>query len=567
MIPQAVIGYKDFYGAPAPEDVFIFLRKYPTDLIILELSKINALIFQESDDKLTLHKKIIAASFSLLNEDKKQLLGNILSRGKNLEAMPFLFSSQSISKLISLTFDNYYYVDTDVQVNKVEFQNDLWDNILIANEIYYAQMTESDDINTYRGLWKLGMMQQSYIRGFNELTLTGNIKVLLFYKFLKTKFESGEQLIDEFIKLMKLTGFFDYGLMTMEIVSKTVSSYSKDGQAKWVMNFTESQLRMTEHFSYRPTDFQKGKSMSNVHRHIMTHPFYFLLNKHPIVIDFNFLSYMAEISLTFNFYSFTSLNGSSKYPKIKDFKRMLGKSYYEEFIMDQLVKSIFNKRGFKVFDDKTKNFADFTVVHEKDIYFFEIKSADLSLNTLEDNNDEEFEEFIKEQYATKSDKYGRRKGIYQLLKHIEDFAITDKLDSLLNGSSKNNWNIYPIIVYTENALDIPGVNGYLNDIFQAEAKAYQSHFKKIYPVAVINLTTFIEKYSLLKENPLLLKTWIKSYWDRCNSSRRSFEKNRNPTQFLRAGNPFRYYLNDTLQKQDPMVNFKTIAENLGLNQN
>jgi hypothetical protein len=567
MMPQAVTGYKDFYGAPAPEDAFVFLKKYPTDLIILELSKINALIFQERDDKLILLKKIIAASFSFLNENKKQLLGNTLTRRRDPEEMPVLFSSQSISKLISLSFDNYYYEDTDKQINTVEFQNDLWDNILVANEIYYAQLKDSDDVTTYKGLWKLGMMQQSYIRSFNELTLTGNIKVLLFYKFLKNKFESGNQLIDEFIKSMKLNGFFDYGLMTMEIVSKSLSSYDKDGQAKWVMNFTESQLRMTEYFSYRPTDFQNGKSINNVHRQIMTHPFYFLLNKHPIVIDFNFLSFMAEISLTFNFYSFTSLNGSGKYPKFKDFKGMLGKFYYEEFIMDQLIRSIFCGRSYKVFDDKTKKSADFTVVHEKDIYFFEIKSADLSLDTLENNNAEQFEKFIIEQYATNSNQHGRRKGIYQLLKHIKDFATTDKLDGLLNGSSKNNYNIYSIVVYTENALDIPGVNGYLNDIFQKEAKIYKSHFKKVYPVTAINLTTFIEKYSLLKESPLLLKKWIKGYWNRCNSNRQSFEKSRHPYQFLKAGNPFKYYLNETLEQQDPMINFRTIVESLGLNQN
>ena len=47
----AVSGYTDHFKQPMPEDRLYYLREYPTDLILLRLSKVNALLFQERNNE------------------------------------------------------------------------------------------------------------------------------------------------------------------------------------------------------------------------------------------------------------------------------------------------------------------------------------------------------------------------------------------------------------------------------------------------------------------------------------------------------------------------------------
>ncbi|WP_222538247.1 hypothetical protein [Pedobacter polysacchareus] len=47
----AVLTYSQQFSEKPPKDPLIFIRPYPTDFILLKLSKINAILFQEGDEK------------------------------------------------------------------------------------------------------------------------------------------------------------------------------------------------------------------------------------------------------------------------------------------------------------------------------------------------------------------------------------------------------------------------------------------------------------------------------------------------------------------------------------
>lgn len=46
---RAVIDYSQIYGEAPPERLFDLLRSYPTDLILVRLSKINTIIYLQSN--------------------------------------------------------------------------------------------------------------------------------------------------------------------------------------------------------------------------------------------------------------------------------------------------------------------------------------------------------------------------------------------------------------------------------------------------------------------------------------------------------------------------------------
>ncbi|NOT50083.1 MAG: hypothetical protein HOP10_02255 [Chitinophagaceae bacterium] len=566
LITEAVTGYKDFYKMPPPEDEFSLLRSYPTDLIIMELAKVNAILFQEMGSKNEVLAKILSEVFPMLDEKRRRNVFREMGVSEKLEFLPNLFASPPISKLIGLCFDNYYYVSTDEVVNTYQFQQDLFDSILIANQRYYNQVKGEDDVNTYEIQWKLGLMQQYYIRRFDYISLTGQTKVLLFHKFIWHHFPEGQQLIKEFTDAMGSNGFFSPALVAMELVSKSLNNYQIDKKPKWSVVFSESLKKMMEHFSLRPTEILEGKQSGHVHKNIMTHPFYYLLNEYAVVLDYDYLAYIVEFSLTYNFYNFTSLNGSEKYKTFNSFKSMLGKSYYEDFITGEIIRKVFASKGYQVFDDRKEFFPDFTICHyDADMVLMEVKSAELNIEALENCDAIRVKDFLDVQFAGKKQGKERNKGIYQLIESIRQLAESNKLDSLLKSpDNKEKCTLYPTLIYTDHVFDITWINGYLNNIFEEEIKPYKKYFKKIYPLTMINQSILIDKYDLLKDDPKLLKSWIEQYWKRHQSNIQSFRKKRDPNQFLKAGTSFTFFLGDILPQRNGLEFFRRIADDLEL---
>lgn len=565
MKPTAVFGYKDTYNLPVPEDRFALLRQYPTDLIVMEVAKINSFLFHEPFDNKRLHQKVFSVIFPQLDDRRRKVIAAILAREIRDGYWPQFFASPPLSTLLSDSFSSFNHPPTDLVVNMVQFQQDLWDTILMYNQWYYGQVGGDDNLNTYTTQWKLGMMQQLYIRNINYVSLIGPTKVLLFYKFITTAFPEGRRYVEEFVNVMGLAGFFDYTLLAGQITSQTLSSYEQDQNARWHISLNEIQHKMIRHFSFRHADLATNRRI-NVHMNIMTHPFYYLMDEHPVILDFHYLNYFSEISLIYNFYHFTSLKNSELFPSFTSFKGMLGKSYYEEFMTGEIIRSIFSKKGFQVFDDAIEGFPDFAVSRfGSDLFLFEVKSSEVRMRVADELDANELKTFLDEQLASLGQGNARKKGIFQLINSIHQLVQTSKLDELLQkGSEKKKATIYPILIYTDPLLDIPCINSYINDIFQKEVAPYRQYFKKIFPVTLMNQTTLIDKYDLLKADPKILKDWIESFWKRNESNHRSYSKSGDPNQFLKAGISFTFFLNEILPGRDSLKYFRSIVQDLQL---
>lgn len=548
MIAQGVIDYSAFYRKPMPPGRLNRFKKYPTDAIIMELAKINAILYQELGNQQMELKRIVTEVFPQLDSVRKHLLAALLA-DKDINEYPKIFSSPSISYLYSFCFTHFRKAMSDEPIPVVQLQQDLWDGILIGNEIYYNRGNRHNDLGSYEAIWALGMMQQQYIRRFEYVSTIGQIKVLFFHRFVHTYFENSIELVNQFNKALVLTSFFDYALTSMSIISESLKNGLEQKQAKWAIEFNDVLHTMFAPFSLRSHHLGKTEKVFHVHKDIMTHPFYYLLDQHPIILDFNYLAYVVEFSLTFNFYRHTSLYKTLRFKDFKSFRGMLGKEYYEKFITGAILRALYSSKDYIVMDDASQGYPDFSIrdTTGRSLFLLEVKSVELSLETLERLAVEEFKEFINDQFASKKSETERNKGIFQLIDSIKRLSISEALSKLLpENSAKGKYEIYPIIIYTENVLDIAGVNAYINELFENEVAIYQRYFRKIHPVTLINQATFIEEYPLLKKQPRIIEAWIKGYWKRVISNRNSYRKSKHPYQFLRAGISFTHYLMDIL---------------------
>ena len=138
MRPVAVIKYSEFHKVPIPDDSFSLLRQYPTDLIIIKLSKVNHYLFHEVNRTAESQKLIMQNCFSNLTLSRIKRLSEELADTVDSGELTF-FTGPSILKLINLSLLNFHPNPVeDEPVNITQFENDLFDSILMCNEQYYS---------------------------------------------------------------------------------------------------------------------------------------------------------------------------------------------------------------------------------------------------------------------------------------------------------------------------------------------------------------------------------------------------------------------------------------------
>jgi hypothetical protein len=98
------------------------------------------------------------------------------------------------------------------------------------------------------------------------------------------------------------------------------------------------------------------------------------LDKHPVIIDYNFLGFLVNIGFAFNFYTYTSLKKQKRFDEYKGFQGFLGKEFYETFVAGKFLQNIFSKSAF-FSGNHLSEYTDFaTIRDEKEVFLFEVKA-------------------------------------------------------------------------------------------------------------------------------------------------------------------------------------------------
>jgi hypothetical protein len=423
-----VTSYTNFTSLPIPDDHFYLLRSYPTDLLILRLARINSFLFNDVEKNSKTQLAILGECFPQISGEKKSQVINALKQAMNDRDIAF-FTAPTISRLIGLCLQNYKpNPEENDPINLSKLEDDLLDSLLIQNQLYYNREPNDQDLNTYEAIWRLQLLQQQYIRSHRDLIFLSPIKNFLFYKFMMCHFPDGPRYLKEFCQSLDISAYFNYLMSFKDILQKIIES-SQQGETKHILDLDTSQRKVIAPFALKPEELSENSYKGNVHAELMSHPFYFVMNRHAVIIDPHFFRYIIDISLPFQFHKLSSLNKAPRFKSFEAFKSELGKKYYEEFIVKQILQNIFSARNYTVSDaPENSPLSDFTIVrNQRQILMIEVKSSSIHYNPLEQVDLEKFKQHIDNEFCQeKTGVKSKPKGVYQLVQQLNDFATTAK---------------------------------------------------------------------------------------------------------------------------------------------
>jgi hypothetical protein len=567
MKPVAVIKYSEFHKTPPPGDSFSLLKQYPTDFIVLRLSKINHFLFHEANNQRKAQTLILNDVFPNLPKELTTKISTEFSFTDKGVQFAF-FTGPTTLKLINLALLNFHRLPVeDRPVSLSQFEKDLFNSILICNDLYFDDFLSRSDLRTYESIWRLQMMQQMNFRDHIELIFLAPIRNFLFHKYMITDFPDGREYLKEFAKNLELQSYFEYNMLFQGITHQIINEYKETERPKHIVDPSDAQRKILQSFALKPEYLQKGKYNGETHGELIPHPFY-TLDKHLVILDLYFFNYIVDIALIYNVYHYSSIQRLPHFKTFSDFKGTLGRTFYEQFIMKEIFKKLYVGKNYSLLDSEhDSSFPDFTLVrNQRDILFIEIKSSALNYKAMQELSVDEFKNFLDKNFRQeKVDAKTKNRGVYQLIKHISSLADSDLLDKLLREPErKQRTIIYPVIVYTDNSMDMAGVNSYLNEDFQRAVSPFITKFRKINPVTAINLGFFLRYFLKLKEQPTLLFDLITDYWKKVGEVRKEFDSHPHPMPFFKYNISFDQYVSEKIRNNDPIKNFSAIVKDLDL---
>jgi hypothetical protein len=533
MNPIVVRTYTDVYQKPIPDDHFLLLRPYPTDLIITCLAKINVLVFQEPNQTkqaLKIFKEVFLPEGGELPPFAEKLAA-LMDQQDQL-----LFSVQSLSYLIRATLSNYKAIeDVEEDGDPRQFPLHLFDTILIYNSVVYD--AEEIDMESYHGIWEITLRQQNYFRDFNALFYTAPVKFIFIRNFFNSTHD-GRQLLLEFEQAFQLKNIWQFIHHFMELI-KFVMPQKETGRYIFPKQMINPEILRNYSF-----DKNQPKKNLTIHMDIIPKPFYEVDGQHVAVLDFNYFRYFMDQGFFWCLYQHTSLKNRAKYPDFNAFNGALGLSYFEQFLVSQLLNSIFAGRH-QVLIEKDKVREDFWIrPNQKDLLLIECKMTDLNPLTTEAFDTNKFEAAINRNFAQqKNGKKEKAKGIFQLERQLE-LLYREQTESaqLLKLKSLKNLNVYPVIVYSDQVFDHAGVNAYVAQQFEKIAAKYPNTPYRIRGLTLINVNSFINHYDNLCQNAGALTGLIASYHKYIRGKQKGYQKLGGATLFFQQNISFEHYV-------------------------
>lgn len=182
---------------------------------------------------------------------------------------------------------------------------------------------------------------------------------------------------------------------------------------------------------------------------------------------------------------------TEKVPAYVQLKQMVGQKFTEHYLFYKVINRVLADRRYekKTGQEMAKHgdgLPDYYARKAQRIFLFEFKDIQLNRKVI---SSEDYETIIKsiENELVESEK-GRPKGVTQLVnaidKHFEEIVG--------NGHEKGNLQVYPILVYSDNSLDIEGINYYLNNRFLKILKSRNIRTDiKVKDLVMVNINTLI----------------------------------------------------------------------------
>ena len=221
-------------------------------------------------------------------------------------------------------------------------------------------------------------------------------------------------------------------------------------------------------------------------------PLYKTYKRGYMVIDENM--YMKKIyrGPLFELHKETTLRETISF---EDYKNDISKKYFEDILFNGIVRQLSQKENSIVhFDGNSDNGEpDLYFRHGNDVFLIEFKDYLFPESVLTANNFGTFKKYINERFLVTNE--NKNKGISQLVKCIYNlFNKKYRFDLELNNKIDRGerLNIHPIICHTDFMFSMPGINEYLNCLFNEQLKLKKCDYSGIRRVTLMNLEVLFD---------------------------------------------------------------------------
>ncbi|WP_123962654.1 hypothetical protein [Chryseobacterium sp. 5_R23647] len=207
--------------------------------------------------------------------------------------------------------------------------------------------------------------------------------------------------------------------------------------------------------------------------------------------------------------------------KYGDFFSYFNKRFSEEFLMKNLLDSIFEKKYFhkkKEFVKEQENEPDYYVRYNNAIYLFENKDVLISKGVKASRSIQPIFDFLRQKFFLNKKK---KVGIQQLIFSIKQ--IVDNEFPFDDGANKKqNFEIFPVLIVHDRILQAPGINYILNKWFKEELRnTIDIDFNKnrIHNLTLIDIDTLITWEPHIKNKISSFKKLLLSHSDKISRTK------------------------------------------------
>jgi len=399
---------------------------------------------------------------------------------------------------------------------------------------------DDDELN----LFKAFLVINSQLNGFQKLDNlnTDNFEKLVDLSLVFKFPESDLALFDnddlEFIKLVystiykveELFKFLNSNPEFEELKNQFLNSFNTKTEEDFLyqMKYLFGKLlisKMAKSYIFKITDttsvdFLKSMTSENIKidedfTHLKDNPIYFL--------DKDIFSVVNYFFAVDKFYRSTKFKLKEIYETINPLKKKYGnffgffnKYFSEDFLMKNLLDDIFEKKYYKKKLQRKNELdgePDYYVRHNNTIFLFENKDVLIAKAVKSSANIEEINTVLHSKFVNDG---GKVVGIGQLVNSIQEIKEKKfRFDEYVN--SKNNLEIYPILIIQDRIFQSPGVNyrlnnWYLNIVKNQLGDKYSS--TSIKGLTVIDIDTLIVWAPYLKQKDKRFKEIINDHLNR-----------------------------------------------------
>jgi len=518
-------SYEDIFNDKRPE-LSELLSDIPSSVVLRLLSYFDAQLFLNEDiqTQFKLLKNLlkrqtvdtvinIIHNYSVLNDNAKNVEYSIFSRLYfkafihyiliNYSEMPSIYDTTPIQELN--LFKAYLIIST---IKNSEIQN-----------IYSKENKEIEGDFFPTHTWPMIINQLDVNIKINPIPNIIRGVCLLNYLQYHSNYT---KYVECFFNKKGLTNTWEY---IIQLLNTVQLSWEKNDVGTKSCYFTcdEKFNALFDSISINPYEYRDN--------YLNTKEEYSLLKSKPLfkyknqyyVLDWNFIPNKIYEGLIFDFHCESGIKELLTLNTIPKFKKLIGLEITENFIFRIILRTIFSTDKYcKLIFPKDNSAGEPDAYYRKgnNIFLFEIKDSFFPTNAIKSSTYEDIRSAIDGKYNN------NKKGTGQLVKQIN--RIKDNSFEDLNyyelKLKVHNFNVYPILIYTDKFFGMYGVSNYLIKEFNKKIEQFElrKSFKKINNLTFLSLDYLILHSKFLSNNSFIkiLEKLHKTIEDRENKSKR-----------------------------------------------